>query len=119
MDRDNAQGTTTTESHLLPRHYIGVVLHRTNDNLIPRLEELHTIGRRDQVKAFCSTSREKDFPAIGSYKLGYSGSCSLMSLRGLSTQTVDPAVYIGVTRCICLYETVNYHLRLLCGSGII
>ena len=87
--------------------------------MAPRLEELHTIGRRDQIKAFCSTSRKKDFPAIGSYKLGYSSSCSLMSLCGLSTQTVDSSMYIGVARCICLYDTVNYHLRLLCGSGII
>ena len=118
----------------LPRHYIGVVFHGRDDDLVPLFHPrsrfpsfqgggrggLLPKGESQRIEAVRRALGEDDLvAALRSDELCYGLSCLFVFHRRYLAQMMHAAVDIAVPVAVSLSDSVYHRLRLLARSGVV
>ena len=104
----------------LPRHNVGVMLQRRDDDLVARLQELAPVRLRDEVDAFGRAADKDDILAGGRAQKGLHLLPGLFKrIRGARGQRVRPAVNVRIVVLVEPRDRVDHTLRLLRGGAVV
>ncbi|MNS92519.1 hypothetical protein D3C72_1266610 [compost metagenome] len=119
VDRRHLQRGAGALAHQLPRHDIGVVLHRADQDLVARAQALAKACCH-QVDRLGRAAHEHDFLAPGGVdQVSHRVARGLVGIGGALAQGMHAAVDIGVERGIVMRFGIDHALRLLGGGGVV
>ena len=104
----------------LPRHDVGVVLHRGEDDLIARFQKAFTEGGGHEVEAFGRPPGEDDFGrGTGVDEAPHRLACPFVQVGGALGEEVHTAVHVGVGLVVLRRHGFHHATRLLGGGGVV
>ncbi|MCY1203121.1 hypothetical protein D9M72_146200 [compost metagenome] len=119
VDRRHLQQGAGALARQLPRHDIGMVLHRADQDLVARAQTLAE-SCRHQVDRLGGAAHEHDFFAPGGVdQVSHCVARGLIGICGALAQGMHAAVDIGVERGIVMRFGIDHALRLLGGGGVV
>ena len=114
VERDYSQFRPLPFASQLPGHYVAVMLHSRNHNLIALLQKALPERRCHKVDALGRAACKHYLVAVtGVDELLHRTPRLLILLGGLGRQIVRPAVYVAVQRLVIAAQGVYHRLRLL------
>ena len=116
---DPQHGALLLGDHL-PRHDVGVMFERREDDLVARLQELPAVGLGDEIDAFGRSADEDDFlRRRGSEECLHLLPRLLEGVRRPGRQGVGPAMDVRVVLGVEARHGVDHALRLLRRRGVV
>ena len=119
-DRDDLQHRADLFAQQLPRHDVGVVFQRRNQNLIAGLEARARKALRHQIHRLGRAADENDFLGVASIDEpphGLAG--AFIRIGGALAQRMNATMHVGMIVLVITADRIDHGFGPLAGRGVV